>query len=103
MKTVHFNERDPINIARAIRHLIEGRSNAAGQATLRANQTTTTVTSDVIPAGCFPQLTPASATAAAEWGGGSIYVSSVAKGAFVITHSNTADADKLVNWFAVGG
>ena len=90
-------------IVRAIRQLVEGRSNAAGSVTLAANQTTTTVSSEVIPAGCFPQLTPASASAAAEWGAGSIYVSAVAKGSFTITHADSADTTRVLHWHAVGG
>lgn len=101
MKPPRPFEKDPTRLAVILRHLIEGRSNAAGQVTLRANQTTTTVTSIVIPEGCYPQLTAASATAAAAWA--TTYVSSVVKGSFIITHSNTADVDKLVNWHAIGG
>lgn len=103
MKPVSHLEKDLRHIASAVRHLIEGRSNAAGSVTLRANQTTTTVTSDVIPAGCFPQLTPSSATAATAVGGGHIYVSAVAKGSFTITHNNTADTDRTFHWHAIGG
>ena len=103
MKTLNFNERNPLAIAARIRQLIEGRSNAAGQVTLTINVATTTVSNPVIPSGCFPQLTPASANAAAEWGNGTIYVSSVAQGSFVITHANNATAGRVVNWFAVGG
>lgn len=87
----------------AIRQLADGRSNVAGQVTLRANQTTTTVSNAAIPAGCFPVISPASSDAAGEWGGGSIYVSSVANGSFVITHANDASTSRLVNWYAVGG
>lgn len=103
MKVPWANEKNPQVLAVAIRHLAEGRSNAAGQVTLRANETTTTVTSDVISAGCFPLLTPASATAATAMGAGAVYVSAVANGSFVITHNSTADVDRTFHWFAVGG
>jgi hypothetical protein len=100
VKTVNENEKDPSKLAMAIRHLVEGRTNAAGRVTLRASQTTTTVTNNAIPASCYPQLTAASATAAAAWA--TTYVSSVVKGSFVITHSSTADVDKHVHWHAIG-
>lgn len=90
-------------IVHAIRQLAEGRSNAAGQVTLTANQTTTLVTSDVIGTESVPQLTPASSSAAAEWAAGTIYVSAVAKGSFTITHADSADTTRAVNWHAVGG
>ena len=90
-------------IVHAIRQLAEGRSNAAGQVTLAANATTTTVSNDAISASSSPQLTPASASAAAEWAVGTLYVSAVAKGAFTITHASSADTTRAVNWHAVGG
>lgn len=98
-----WNSKNPTDIIKAIRQLADGRSNVAGQATLRANETTTTVTNAAIPAGCFPVISPASSTAAAEWAAGSIYVSSVANGSFVITHANDASTTRKVNWYAVGG
>lgn len=90
-------------VVAAVRQLAEGRSNAAGQATLRANQTTTVVASLAIAAGSLPQLTPASASAAGEWANGTIYVSAVAAGSFTITHASAASTDRRVNWHAVGG
>jgi len=90
-------------IVHAIRQLAEGRSNAAGQVTLAANQTTTTIANDAISASSAPQLTPASASAAAEWAAGTIYVSAVAKGSITIAHASSADTTRIVNWHAIGG
>lgn len=87
----------------AIRALIRGGSNVTGQVTLTINVATTTVSNDLISPDCHPQLTPASSAGATEMGNGTIYVSSVAKGSFVITHANAATAGRTFNWIACGG
>jgi hypothetical protein len=89
-------------IVNTINQLAHGRSVAAGSVTLTVNVATTTVSNAVIPAGCFPQLTPASANAATEMGNGTCYVSAVAKGSFTIAHSNSATTGRTFYWFAVG-
>ena len=96
-------EERPHLIVHAVRQLAEGRSNAAGQVTLTAGAGSTLVSSAVIPPGCYPQLTPASASAAAEWAAGTIHVGAVEKGGFTIFHANSADETRIVNWYAVGG
>lgn len=90
-------------IVQAVNLLVLGRSNGAGEVTLTPNAASTTVTDPAISAGSKPQLTPSSANAAAEWGNGTIYVSSVADGSFVITHANSATSGRTVHWHAVGG
>lgn len=94
-------QRIPI-IVNMINQLAHGRSEVAGSVTLTVNAATTTVTNAVIPAGCFPQLTPASANAATEMGNGTIYVSAVAKGSFTITHANAATTGRTFHWYAPG-
>ncbi len=90
-------------IVNTVNQLADGRCVAAGEVTLTVNVATTTVSNDVIPAGCFPQLTPASANAATEMGNGTCYVSAVAKGSFTITHANAATTGRKFYWHAVGG
>lgn len=94
-------QRIPI-IVNMINQLAHGRSEVAGSVTLTPNAATTTVTNAVIPAGCFPQLTPASANAATEMGNGTCYVSAVAKGSFTITHANAATTGRIFHWYAPG-
>ena len=103
MRPPDIKEERPWIISQAIRQLAEGRSNAAGTVTLGTSVATTTVTSEVISADCYPQLTPASANGATEMGNGTIYVSSVLDGSFIITHANNATADRTFHWHAVGG
>ncbi len=84
----------------AIRQLIEGRSNAVGTVTLRANEATTVVTSEVIGANSTPLLMPTTANAAAALA--TTYVSSSVAGSFTLTHANNAQVDKTFYYAAFG-
>ncbi len=91
--------RSPVrNAIDAVNFLIQGRGGLAGSATITANQTTTTVSVPGLLSGAFIQLTPTSATAAAE--AASTYVSSTAADEFVITHPNAAGTGRTWNWQA---
>lgn len=103
MKQISQQERRLEKIVSQVRALAEGRSIAAGTVTLTINVTTTTVTKSIISAGCFPVLFPTTANGAAELGAGTIYVSSVVSGSFVITHANNATAGRTFNYLAIGG
>ena len=95
-----MTDTNPTRILRAIRELFEGRSNAVGEVTLRASQTTTTVTAPNVGAGSKPQLTPKTANAAAALA--TTYVSTVSAGSFVITHASNSQTDKTFLWVALG-
>lgn len=103
MKKLDAREKRLPIIVSVINQLADGRSVVAGSVTLTVNVASTTVSNDVIPAGCFPLLTPASANAATEMGNGTCYVSAVAKGSFTITHANAATTGRTFHWYAVGG
>lgn len=98
----HQQEKDPSLIVKAIRDLFEGRSNAVGTVTLTENETTTTVTAINCGAGSRPFLMSTTANAAAEFGNGTIYVSSVASGSFTITHANNAQTDRTFFYVCLG-
>ena len=93
----------------AINQLITGRSNAVATVTLTASATTTTITSEQNPninenAQVF--LCPKTASAAAEWGAGTIYAS-VSRIAGVntvtITHANDPGTDRTFAYAVLGG
>lgn len=86
----------------AIKQLGEGRSNAVGIITLRANQTTTTVSAPNCGAGNSVFLTPATANAAAIVAATYVLASNVTKGQFIITHTSNAATDKTFYWVALG-
>jgi hypothetical protein len=96
------SEKDPYKIVRAIRELFEGRSNAVGTFTLSASTTTTTVTSINCGSACTVVAEPMTANAAAEKGNGTMYISSVLNGSFVVTHANAVSTDRTFRYVALG-
>ena|GEM_PF-2425419 len=83
----------------AINELIRGKGNNTSSVTLRASQTTTTVTRSNITTSSVPILVPTTETArTAQW-----RISSVVAGSFVITHDSTADTDRTFLYAVVGG
>lgn len=97
-----LTEKNPVLALQAIRDLFQGRSNAVGSVTLTANQATTVVTATNCGASSQPFLMPRTANAAAEVGGGTIYVSAVANGSFTITHANNAQTDRTYGFVCLG-
>jgi hypothetical protein len=85
-----ITETDLKKIVLAIQQLAAGRSNATGTVTLTTSAASTMVTDKNCAAGSTPILTPATSNASAEFGNGTIYVSTVANGSFTITHANSA-------------
>jgi hypothetical protein len=95
-------ETDLKKIVLAIQQLAAGRSNAVGNVTLATGSSTTTVATPNCAAGSTPILTPASANAATELGNGSMYVSSVTNGSFIITHANSATTGRTFLYAILG-
>lgn len=83
-----------------------GRTNNTGTVTLTANATTTVVTLSAGQLGPYTQVifTPNTVNAATEFGAGKLYVSLIDADnfQFTITHSNTADTDKIFQYVLVG-
>lgn len=88
--------------AEIITAMQRGRHNNVGIVTLTASATSTTLTDPRIAADSAVLLVPTTATAAAEMG--TLYISETGRvnGAVVITHSNTADADKTFRYTIIG-
>ena len=91
-----ISETDLKKIILAIQQLAAGRSNAVGTVTLTLNSATTVVTTatGTCASGSVPILVPTTANAATEFGAGSLYISSVGKDTFTITHVNSATASR---------
>jgi membrane-associated phospholipid phosphatase len=97
-----FDDNNTRRMVSAIRGLAEGRSLAVGEVTLAANAATTSVSFQNCSQNAQIFLSPRTANAAAEVGAGTIYVSSVSNGSFVLTHANNAQTDRTFG-FAVFG
>lgn len=98
-------ETDLKKIILAIQQLAGGRSNAVGSVTLNTGSATTIVTptqSGMIAPGSQPIFTATTAAAAAELASGAMYVSSVAKDTFTITHTNSATTGRTFLYAILG-
>lgn len=89
-------------LTQAIRDLFSGRSNAVGTVTLTANAASTIVAALNVGKDSKVFLMPTTANGSAEFGNGTIRISSVGAGTFTITHANNANADKTFYWVALG-
>lgn len=99
-----LEEKNPVNIIRAIRDLFQGRSNAFGTFTIAINVATTTVTAHNVGPGSCISLMPVTASAATAIGAGTAYIlaANVTKGQFVVTHANSATADRTFRYAIQG-
>jgi len=97
-----ITETDLKKIILALQQLAAGRSNAVGSVTLATGSAATIVAAENCAQGSTPILTPASASAAAEVGNGTMYVSTVAKGSFTITHANSATPGRTFLYAILG-
>lgn len=95
-------EKDLSRFAFAIQQLAQGRSNAVGTVTLRASQTTTTVTAPNCGAGSSVALFPATANAAAIVASTYVLSTNITPGQFVVTHPSNSNTDKTFYWIALG-
>jgi hypothetical protein len=104
-----ITETDLKKVILSIQQLAAGRSNATGTITLNTGSATTVVdvtrnpiATAIIASGSVPILTPTTASAAAEVGNGTMYVSAVANGSFTITHANSGTADRKFLYAILG-
>jgi len=90
-------------LIQSIRDLFAGRNNATGSFTLAATPATSTV---VKAKNCGPlaqpYLIPRTASAATEWGAGTLWISSVGNGTFTVEHSASAATDRTFGYGAFG-
>lgn len=87
-------------VALAVNLLIDGRSNAIGDVTLMANQTTTIITDLRVGKDSRILLMPITANAAGTLT--TTYVSAVGKQTFTITHTNNTQTDKTFKYAIIG-
>ena len=92
----------PRDVASAVNLLIDGKNNAKGDVTLTASSATTVVSDYRVGEDSVILFTPTSANAAAEIGGGAMYVSSRGKFTFTITHANNAQTDRTFIYTVTG-
>ena len=99
---VQAGEKDLSKYQFAIMQLGQGRSNAVGTVTLRANETTTTVPAINCGAGNVVVLFQATANAAAVVATTYVPVATVTAGQFIVNHPSSGSTDKTFYWVALG-
>lgn len=99
---LNSGEKDIARVAFAVNQLTQGRSNAVGSVTLRASQTTTTVTAPNCGASSHVFLFPRTANAAAVVATTYVLSSNVTAGQFIITHASDSDVDQTFSYVCLG-
>ena len=89
---------EPRNVAEVINSAMAGKTNNTGSVTLRASNTTTTITDERLGFDSIILLSPLTANAAAQIP----YPSTKAKGSVVITHTSVVHTDLNFDYIIVG-
>ena len=97
------SERDPARFNQSIRELNQGRGNITLTGTLTPSVASTTFNFVNCSKAGTVFWTPLTANASAEIGNGSIRLSAINNGSFVITHANNAQADRTFIFTCLGG
>lgn len=84
--------------SRLVLQLERLRGPAVGEVTLTLNAASTKVANAAMRPTSVVVFTPLHANAAAEIGGGTMYVSAKATGSFTITHANSATASRTFDY-----
>tara|TARA_R100001463_G_scaffold42137_1_gene88522 strand:- start:4889 stop:5212 length:324 start_codon:yes stop_codon:yes gene_type:complete len=92
----------PRQVAFAVNLLIDGKFNSTGSVTLTASAASTAVTDYRAGPDSVILFTPTTANAAAEQGGGTMYLSARAKQGFTITHANNSQTDRTFLYIVIG-
>lgn len=99
LRSTGFTERQ---LSDAVNALIDGRGNSSGEVTLRASQTTTTVTRPTINGNGQVFLFPKTANAAGALA--TTYATvAAAGGSFQITHASAVSTDRTFAYLVIGG
>ena len=93
---------DPRQTAQAVNLLIDGKFNSTGTVTLTASAAFTAVTDYRAGPDSVIVFTPTTANAAAEQGGGTMYLSARAKQGFTLTHANNSQTDRTFLYIVIG-
>lgn len=100
--SVSPNETDQRKINSVLDGVMNGKTNNKGSFTITANAATTVVTDLRVGADSIILPSPTTATAATEWASGAMYVSSIGKQTFTVTHNNSAPTDRDFTYAVIG-
>jgi len=100
--TVSPNEESQRKQNNVLRGVMDGKTNNTGSFTLTASVASTAVTDLRVGADSVILVSPTTANAATEWASGGMYISSVGKDTFTVTHANNAQTDRTFNYAVIG-
>ena len=89
------------HLAIAVNNALQGKINSIGSVTLTASSTTTTLTDPRIGGESIVLLMPTTAHAATAYVAG-IWFSNVTRGAIVLNHTNSINADQRFTYIILG-
>jgi hypothetical protein len=97
-RTLNYMGSNLREISEVTNGIMDGKTNNTGNITLRASNTTTTITDERLGFDSIILLSPLTANAAAQ----TPYISTKAKGSVIITHTSTAHTDLDFDYIIVG-
>ena len=97
-RTLNYMGSNLREISEVTNGIMDGKTNNTGSITLRASNTTTTITDERLGFDSIILLSPLTANAAAQ----TPYISTKAKGSVIITHTSTAHTDLNFDYIIVG-
>jgi hypothetical protein len=97
-RTLNYMGSNLREISEVTNGIMDGKTNNTGSITLRASNTTTTITDERLGFDSIILLSPLTANAAAQ----TPYISTKAKGSVIITHTSTAHTDLDFDYIIVG-
>ena len=100
--TVAPNETVPRRQNQVIRGMMDGKTNNVGSFTIATTSATTVVIDFRVGADSVILLSPTTANAATEAGAGVLYVSSVGKKTFTVSHVNSSTSARTFNYAVIG-
>jgi hypothetical protein len=93
---------DTRRMARVLHGVMNGKTNNQGTVTLAVGSATTALEDPRIGPESVVLLMPATASAAAELGNGTLYVSSRGDGAATLSHASNAQDDRTFGYAVIG-
>jgi len=97
-RTLPYQGGEPRAVAEVLNNSMAGKTNNTGSVTLRASNTTTTITDERLGFDSVILLSALTANAAAQ----NPYISTKAKGSAVITHTSASSTDLNFDYIIVG-
>jgi hypothetical protein len=101
-RTISRSETDQRKQNEIIVQMMDGKTNNTGTFTVTASAATTVVSDLRVGADSVILVSPTTATAATEWASGAMYVSSIGKQTFTVTHNNSAPTDRVFTYAVIG-